>query len=170
MSYRNEEEHEAQRQECQSVGIIEWGSQTQEQGEMARKAKASGKEPARTRHYIHWGQGEPECFPFQVPQVRGKGGALRIVARPRPGSRQEGVYGVKEGDIEDAGAELAQYLRDTDVWAFEEIWEIGVGDTSASLPEDLPPGMIDRGAFVLGAKYFGPSSGFTTHRLDSSIA
>lgn len=51
-------------------------------------------------------------------------------------------------------------MGNLDPCAVEEVWEVGVWQTGANIPDDLPPALADLDAFDPWATYLGPASEF----------
>lgn len=60
--------------------------------------------------------------PLQMPQLRGKGHKTAQCGKEMgKGKARKGVYGVDEGEAEDAGEDVAQDLGDLDLCAVGQV-------------------------------------------------
>lgn len=59
------------------------------------------------------------------------------------GRRKKGVYGVDEDGAEETIDGIVRDLRDLDLCAVEEAWEVSTEQIGADFPGEFPPGLID---------------------------
>lgn len=93
------------------------------------------------------GQEAPDYFPYNCHNYREKGHKVVHCGKPfRKRQRKKGVDGVDDQAVEEAEQPDP---GDLDLCAVDDLWDVGVGQPSASLADDFPPGLID-------AEFFGP--------------